>query len=606
MKIFILLIFSGLFYGGLYGQVLGQDKEGFSSIVQPSASFNLDFAEKVATLNFYQEHFKKEDPNAIQIPYNSDELSRLKSESIEQYKSMLTDSWKTQESIFKKLGFIYGIDLKGSSSDGLTQLINNEQLLTSSSISGLIGLRWHKRSYIAGKKLDEYVAKSYNYSGQNSKKELDLIADIEKVINQLLEEKIIDKGKNEDLLHFIGIKSKEDKIESLKAKISSINTQSGFINQTKEMHDIEARIEILKKMLVQIPVIQASINKYNASVNTNEILNQQNKADFKELRKDIHLFDTHLKSEYIKPLNLKIEYEDFKDLESAATWTNAKTTIEDALKASMYNLSELFEIKEKKGTTYSKESIIKVYEAYKSFLENNNTDMFADLQIAKGNTYTIQRNLVYFKTGFLASSFKYDLANSSTSIADRFESKNFQGYRLELGYTRQFKRYNFLGLNLAMNRTSNAEDLTSTTYKFETTDTSVTPNITTGTEFKALSGPFDTFFKYGLSFDYVWLVPFHDSNASEDEIKKSNLLLSINPYIRHNFYGNSETLKPNTSIGLGLYSFNKKSGSIAGGLFVQADDLFNKNREEAINFTKQISVGIVFKVAIKSFNPVDK
>jgi hypothetical protein len=55
-----------------------------------------------------------------------------------------------------------------------------------------------------------------------------------------------------------------------------------------------------------------------------------------------------------------------------------------------------------------------------------------------------------------------------------------------------------------------------------------------------------------------------------------------------------------------LYSFNKKNGSIAGGLFVQADDLFNKNREEAINFTKQISVGIVFKVAIKSFNPVDE
>lgn len=605
MKIYILLIFSVLFYSGLYGQVLGQDKEGFSSIIQPSASFNLDLTDKVATLNFYQEHFKREDPNAIQIPYNSDELSRLKSESIEQYKAMLTDSWKTQESIFKKLGFIYGIDLKGSSSDGLTQLINNEQLLTSSSISGLIGLRWHKRSYIVGKKMNEYVTKSYNFTSQTSKKELDLIADIEKVINQLLEEKIIDKGKKEDLLHFIGIKSKENKIESLNNKISSISTQSGFIDHTKEMHAIEERIETLKKMLAQIPVIQASINKYNATVNISDILNQQNKVDFKKLRENIDLFDSYFKSEHVKPLNLKIEYEDFKDLESATTWTNARTTIEDALKASMYNLSELSEIKEKRAT-YSKDLIIKPYEAYRSFLENNNTDMFADLQIAKGNTYTIQRNLVYFKTGFLGSSFKYDLANSSTSIADRFENKNFQGYRLELGYTRQFKRYNFLGLNLAMNRTSNAKDLTSTTYKFETTDTSVTPNITTGTEFKALSGPFDTFFKYGFSFDYVRLVSFHDSNASEEEIKKSKLLLSINPYIRHNFYSNSETLKSNTSIGFGLYSFNKESGSIAGGLFVQADDLFNKNREEAINFTKQISVGIVFKVAIKSFDPAAK
>lgn len=589
-----------LFYGSLYAQVLGQDKEGFSSIIQPSASFNLDLTDKVATLNFYQEHFKKEDSTVIKIPYNSDELCRLESKTIGQYKAMLIDSWKTQDSIFKKRGLIYGIDLKGSSSDGITQLINSEQLLTSSSISGLIGLRWHKRSYIEGKKLDEYVTKSYNYTNESSKEELDLIADIEKGINELLEEKIIDKGKKEDLLHFKDTKSKQDKIESINDKISSITEHRGFIDKTREKNTLNKRIQVLDSMSTQISKIQSLITTYG------EIIKDKSsqKSDkinivLDSLHKYTNLFEDNLENKLIKSLNLGI---DLKETKSSDTWTKAKTTIDDALEITVYNLYKI-----KKGQTkYSEKSIIKAYEAYSSFLENNKTDTFVDLQIAKGNTYTIQRNLMYFKAGFLGSSFKYDLANSSTSIADRFESKNFQGYRLELGYTRQFKRYNFLGLNLAMNRTSNAEDLTSTTYKFETTDTSVTPNITSGTEFKALSGPFDTFFKYGLSFDYAGLIPFHDSNASDEEIKKSKLLLSINPYVRHNFYSNSETLKPNTSIGLGLYSFNKENGSIAGGLFVQADDLFNKNREEAINFTKQISVGIVFKVAIKSFNPVDE
>lgn len=600
MKIYILLIFSIFFYNGLYGQVLGQDKEGFSSIIQPSASFNLDLTDNVATLNFYQEHFIRRDTAITNLRYKSEEMCRIDSDSLKQYKSMLLDSWKTQELVFKKHGFIYGIDLKGSSSDGITQLVNNEQLITSSTISGLIGLRWHKRSYIEDKELDEYITKSYNYTDESSDEEVKLIADIEKGINELLEEKIIDKDKKDDLLHFRGMKSKEDKIESLNDKISSITNQRGFIDKAREIKSLNDRITILKEMLIRISDIQSYIIKYDviAAVNTDHKSDDKINVALDSLYKNTNRFNDDLENKLIKPLNLEI---DLKELKTTGTWKNAKTKIDDALEFTKYNSYKL------KGepATYSEKTLIEAYETYKSFLEKKKIK-FDNLQIAKGNTYTIQRNLVYFKAGFLASSFKYDLANDSTSIGDRFESKNFQGYRLELGYTRQFQRYNFLGLNLAMNRTSNAEELTSTTYKFEKTDTSITPNITTGTEFKALSGSFDTFFKYGVSFDYVRLIPFHDSNASQAEIKASKLLLSVNPYIRHSFYNNSETLQPNTSVGLGLYSFNKENGSIAGGLFVQADDLFNKNREQAVNFTKQIFVGIVFKIAIKSFNPVSE
>lgn len=173
--------------------------------------------------------------------------------------------------------------------------------------------------------------------------------------------------------------------------------------------------------------------------------------------------------------------------------------------------------------------MVDAYKKYKEFLEAK-SNIASEEETAKSrlNTYSIQRNLLYIRAGFSNNSFKYDLVNDSTSIDDRFADRNIQGYRLELGYTRQFKRYNFLGLNFSLGRTSNVEQLTTTTYKFETTDTTIVLNIKTGTEFKALSGVFDTFIKYGLSFDYAYLIPFHKRNLPEEQIKSSKLMLSIN------------------------------------------------------------------------------
>lgn len=601
MRTYICIIVSILFFNCLHCQVLGQDKEGFSTIIQPSASFNLDLTDKVATLNFYQEYFNKNLPN--EKKYLSEEMCLIESDSIGEYIAKLKNSWKDQESIYKKHGFVYGIDLKGSSSDGITLLVNNEQVITSSTISGMIGLQWHKRVYNY-KKLDTFAKMTYNYRDENPE-EIKLIKDIEKEINVLIEQKIISQEKKNELLHFRGTKSTTDKIESIEDKINSIIQRRGFIDLDKVKETLKNRLDTLKIMEEQISTIKTNVTEYQTCANAY----QTNRTDSTEknlnialnkLKTSIKDFEKNLETKLIQALKLELDYKDFR---KSAKWDDVKIIVAYARENTYSDWSQLNDTPN--STKVSLDSIIKAYENYKTFLENKKNSS-EDLEFAKGNTYSIQRNLIYFKGGFLGSSFKYDLANDSTSISDRFVNKNFQGYRFELGYTRQFKRYNFIGFNLAMNRTSNAEQLTSTTYKFEKTDTSVTPNITTGSEIKALSGSFDTFFKYGLSFDYVHLVPFHDSNATEDEIKKSKLLLSINPYIRHSFYNKSETLKPNTSLGLGLYSFNKTSGSIAGGIFIQADDIFNVNRNEAINFTKQISFGIVFKLAIKSFDPASK
>lgn len=604
MKVAAILIFCILFLNDTNSQILGQDKEGFSSIIQPSSSFNLDIAEKVATLNFYQENWiinnNKQETKKNEI-CDTEDLCLIHSTSLDDYVKKLKAFWKQDASNSKQLGLVYGIDLKGSSSDGIAMLINEEQLLTSSAISGMIGLRWHKRSY--NNKLNDYAQKNYNSIGQE-KKEQELIKAILNEIKKITDQKIISKQRQNDLLFFKKIISDKDKIQNLEYVLNSIEERQEFVKIENEVKLFSNRLDTLKLMEQDILAIktlalnyQTSNAAYQKEINatTEELVNIR----LIELKSCVAGFEQKLTSKSIESLKLELDYKEFRNPDK---WDALKVKVTNIREDTALELSNIKEIS--KAPESSLDATCNSYENYKKFLTEEKIS-FEDLQIAKAHTYTIQRNLFYFKGGFLGSSFKYDLANDSTSISDRFITKDFQGYRLELGYTRQFKRYNFLGLNLAMSRSSNAADLTSTSYKMETTDTSVTPNITAGSEITALSGPFDTFLKYGLSFDYVRLVPFHDSNATEDEIKKSKLLLSINPYIRHSFYDKSETLKPNTSLGLGLYSFNKTSGSIAGGVFIQADDIFNVNRKEAINFTKQISFGLVFKLAIKSFDPVN-
>lgn len=578
----------------LQSQVLGQDKAGFSSIVQPSSTFNLDLTDKVATLNYYEEALLRD---FKQDKSQSNEECNVTSTTEKEYIDKLTAAWKEQAGVYRKLGLVYGGELKGSSSDGVSLLVKDEQVMTGSSISLLAGLRWYKRVYNF-KDLDCYAEATYWKKLPDSNFEKELIANIEKKVQEFADAGLIKASKKDELLLFRSVKSREDKLESINSKIESVRDEKGFIDSFNDKNKLDSLVTKLGQLEDSISIYEEDVKKYEAlkklarsssnDLKINEILGEMN-GNLKSFQEAIDDND-------IKALKLSLEASNTK-------WETNKEKINKAREAVSYNVYKF----DTKTSSYSSAALIDAYEKYKEFL-GEKSDVASEEETTKLrlNTYSIQRNLLYIRAGFTNNAFKYDLANDSTSIDDRFVDKNIQGYRLELGYTRQFKRYNFLGFNFSLGRTSNVEQLTTTTYKFEKTDTTVVPNIKTATEMKALSGVFDTFIKYGLSFDYAYLIPFHKRNLPEDQIKSNKLLLSVNPFVRHNFYSKTETLKPNTSAGLGLYSFNKENGSIAGGLFIQADDIFNVNREEAVNFTKQISVGVIFKVAIKSFNPAAK
>jgi hypothetical protein len=201
---------------------------------------------------------------------------------------------------------------------------------------------------------------------------------------------------------------------------------------------------------------------------------------------------------------------------------------------------------------------------------------------------------------FTGSDFKYDLKNDETTIESRFVDKTFNGYSVEMGFTKNYRNYNFLGLSSSLNYANNLNALTSTTFKLEKEDTTISDGtFTRSEEIKALSGIYDTFLRYDINFDYLRLIPLKENLNSTPEDKQSHLYLSINPYLRHRIYENANTLKNNTIVGIGLHAYNSKDNKLMGGLFIQTNDLFGVHTDEGSTLGKRISFGVVAKFSFK-------
>lgn len=95
--VLILIVFD------IQSQVVGQDKEGFSSIIQPSSTFNLDLTDKVASLNYYQESLVRGFRDSV---YDSEEKCNAMSNDIEEYRRKLFDSWNRIISLGKSVWYM--------------------------------------------------------------------------------------------------------------------------------------------------------------------------------------------------------------------------------------------------------------------------------------------------------------------------------------------------------------------------------------------------------------------------------------------------------------------------------------------------------------------
>ena len=218
---------------------------------------------------------------------------------------------------------------------------------------------------------------------------------------------------------------------------------------------------------------------------------------------------------------------------------------------------------------------------------------------AQENRRKINRHLIYIQPGITGSSFKYDYGTDSTTIESRFKTRVFNGYKIYLGYTGQFNLLDYVGFSTGLGYHSNLSSLEVTTFNLIKTDTTIHEGqFRTTQEIKAVNGSFDTFLRYDINLDYVHLFSM---KTSDNNI--SDIYISLNPYIRHRIYEKANRLKNNTVLGIGSYAFNSKDNKLAGGLFVQTEDLFGVHTDDDSTIGKRIQFGIVARFGFKGINP---
>ncbi|MCZ8330229.1 MAG: hypothetical protein O9282_02840 [Flavobacterium sp.] len=540
-------------------QTLGQDTEGYSTIIVPAVNLNLDIANNVATFSFY----KKLSANDYKLSEYSPLIDCFLLSDDRKIEECFNEKFESLKKEKKIDNILLGIDLKGNTKEGLGNFFSGEKVTPSASIGAIFGYNWSTINI----KNDFSNPKSGNEKIQNEIKiEKDNIT--KKKLIQLVSNDTGIEAKN--LLIPSGIKTKE--------AIAFCKSRIVILKDITYLKNIKAeKLEEKNKRLLDIN----SLEKITAEV-IKHFSNQENDNIYKK----------YLES---KVIYLSIFKEDiFKNPFKKELWDETQKKIGEEKLILDYEIKDIN--KNNDFNSYNISSLINSYEIILKSLEKLDESEDSGFY----NNVYINSNLVYLRGTFTGSDFKYDLKNDETTIESRFVDKTFNGYSVEMGFTKNYRNYNFLGLSSSLNYANNLNALTSTTFKLEKEDTTISDGtFTSSEEIKALSGIYDTFLRYDINFDYLRLIPLKENLNSTPEDKQSHLYLSINPYLRHRIYENANTLKNNTIVGIGLHAYNSKDNKLMGGLFIQTNDLFGVHTDEGSTLGKRISFGVVAKFSFK-------
>lgn len=550
-------------------QTLGQDTEGYSTIIVPAVNLNLDIANNVATFSFYKklsaQDYKLSEYSQLIDCYLLSDDGEIKDCFNEKFESLKKE---------KKIdNILLGIDLKGNTKEGIGNFFSGEKVTSSASIGAIFGYNWSTiniNNDFSNPKLKN------EKTHDEIKKEKDYITE-----NRLIQRVSNDTGiEAKNLLIPSGIKTKEA-IAFCKSRIVILK-DTGFLKKTTEKNKEEKELKFLDLESLE-EIVKKTIDDFERidSINKDRI--------------NYMVYTSYLESKILYSTIFKTDI--FKNPFKKELWDETQKKIEEEKLILTYEIRDIEDlINNSNYQSTSVSSLIKSYESILALLEK--LEKSEDNGFYK-NIYT-NSNLIYLRGTFTGSDFKYDLKNDETTIESRFVDKTFNGYSVEMGFTKNYRNYNFLGLSSSLNYTNNLNALTSTTFKLEKEDTTISDGtFTSSEEIKALSGIYDTFLRYDINFDYLRLIPLKENLNSTPEDKQSHLYLSINPYLRHRIYENANTLKNNTIVGIGLHAYNSKDNKLMGGLFIQTNDLFGVHTDESSTLGKRISFGVVAKFSFK-------
>ncbi len=584
------------------GQALGQDREGFSTIVVPTATLNLDVENKIANLAFYKEIWNKNRYTAPSLKTENDVYTIVKEikdwekltdeQKLKKYGEELKTSWEENSKSFAKAKahnhIILGIELKGSASDGISTLFSSNRVSSSASIGGLFGLRKIRRKY--REETVSELAKAYLKTVESN----ELQKNIDKELAKLVKEGALNENQKKRFVNFREEKSAIGIINAIEAYRERLTPAFLGDNKKKNKGIAEKKIEQINNLGVLAEQIATMVENYNNSGNA-----------FPDLDRNIQLKTINTKySEFIESFEKHKEAKIILGSEVLVANTYSQQQWLDVLsELDRKKVSVQKELSNIESSTSSYSDLLKLY----GELDKENRDgerVLNNLDDIRNESYFEKETLIYARAAFLGSEFLFDSVNSAPTIDERFKKINFQGYRAELGYTRRFLDNHFFGFSSAVSYTSNQLELKKATFTLQNVDNTINPGTLSSSQtIESLQGDFDRFLRFEINTDYIHFIPLVANPNANSEDKVNAFFLGINPYLRHRFYKDAKNIKPHTVAGLGVHSFSTKDNKLMGGLFVQTEDLFGTNADSDSTFLQRINFGLIVKFAIEGFKP---
>lgn len=657
-KIFTILAIT-IVFGNLSvnAQVVGQDAEGYSTIILPSSNLYLDVTDPKASFSFYKETWRGDKPfndlKADQLAFNDRSLytGNLLQAKIDKVKAHLKDSiWSYNKEQFNSSNrakyFILGGEISGGISNGLSTLFSGGEFSTSNMLTGYIGHNWYRLKY----KEDDAAIDSYIISHVNDIKNDLKLDENQKIIKSEID-KLIRLGilnpEKKDYYNNFNTGDRISDIDGLKVFIKDITKVQTQV-QAVDLKTLVADIETVKNIAVKNKLTSSKIVPRDKLDEAEAALTKA-KADLKKAKDDVKIPGSPTAAETTNITNknneltkrktalkkfkndAKNNLSNKKDIEAKMSAIHKKlaqvpivgntimSDINSTISNDHYNTEkwdivikflnkklDLLEYSDDNTNPSNFDALIAAYKGRITLLEKAFKDYEALVDdLNKVKYYT--RTILYLRGGYNGASFKLDRMNEATTIDERFRDVKFDGYTIQLGVTHQYKVYNYLGFSASISRAYNPFALKSRTFKLTNEDTSIMDGtFSSSQEITALTGPYDSFLRFSLSADFVHLFSLKESINPNSSTGTSHLYLSLNPYVRHHGYKRSETIKNNTVFGLGLHAFNSKDNKLMGGVFVQTNDTFGANKSTPNALGNRFTFGLIAKFGFAGLKPAAK
>lgn len=460
-------------------------------------------------------------------------------------------NFKKDVSVEKPKMWIWGISAYGANSEGTATLFSEGKFQPSSRLSGFIGIRkirphslYRRQIMLSNALNDPYydtfmlIKKSYlNISKIN--------------INQ----STLEESTKESLI---------EKVKSLISETRRPDTPASTVRRIQTLKNY--RNEIFS----MLPKIQQDSIEINSIISTRPV---KRKIGTKSNQKDS------------TEINLLVSVTRGKEVVLTQPKTIKDSIAINSIISVIRNIENAIDSINRAKFVFAKDSLNDKLVALQSKITSLRSEIQAVRSVTKDQNLT-----TYLAGGFNSTSFTiYNAA--STEINDRFVKTYFKGGYVDFGFNYKYGRNLLFGGTIGYERASNFDKLDSREYTIRNTDEVGAQQSISEKKYNAYSGDFRIYNRANFRSD---ILLFSQLGSEPENRLVWNIL-----YARGFITGNKLAAPSQLSLGTGLNFYKIKDGSFLGGIYVQADDVFNE-QNQSTSVLNRVSFGIVAKYAFRT------